>query len=132
MKQILNTEKFKLELVIEYYKEAEYEDCVLNLKVESEGFAASTSFEVYRKSFFYFVKNLKNMYDSLDGNAKIEDAYEGRGYIEFASDSTGHINIKGLLISPLHNQELKFENEFDQTYLRDFVSDLCSTYQEYL
>ena len=132
MKQVLKTEKFKMELDLEYYEKAEFADCILNVSVESEYFAASTSLEVYRKSFFEFVKNLKNMYDSLDGSAKIEDAYEGRGYIEFASDSTGHINVKGLLISTLHNQELKFENNFDQTYLGDFVSDLYNAYNEYL
>lgn len=132
MKQILNTEKFKLELSLEYYEKNEFADCILNVKVESEGFTANTSLEVYRKDFFEFVKNLKKIYDSLDGSAKIEGAYEKCEYIELVCDKIGYIKVNGLLLSPSHNQELKFENKFDQTYLSGFVSNLYNTYQEYL
>ena len=39
----------------------------------------------------------------------------------------GHIYVNGIVNNLCRNgyeQELKFENEFDQTYLKDFVTEI--------
>lgn len=45
----------------------------------------------------------------------------------FKAISNGHICVNGVvknLCRTGYEQELKFENEFDQTYLKDFVREI--------
>lgn len=56
-------------------------------------------------------------------------------YIEFIAFNGGHIKVKG----NIHNgnaygyeQELIFENELDQTYLKSFVKDLFADFEKYV
>ena len=66
------------------------------------------------------------VYDSLRGSAVLKESY-GRNHIIFEALPNGHILVKGIINNYCkngHEQELKFENEFDQSYLKDFIHEI--------
>lgn len=102
------------------------ENAVLNIKIESDNFAAADTMDIDIKMFRTFAEELLKVYASLRGTAVLKEAY-GRSYITFEALANGHILVKGTINNNCrdgHEQELKFENEFDQSYLKDFVRDI--------
>lgn len=121
MKHRLSTEDFTIEIGV-YINEEEFNypiNSTLDIYVESDKFGARTTMDIDIKEFAVFVCHLKQLYDFLHGLARIEQAYSTYNYIEFSAKGNGHILVKGCLNNHCRNgfeQELSFENEFDQTY----------------
>ncbi len=105
------------------------------IEVQCDGFSGSTCFDAEDFLIADFALQLKDMYEKLEGTAKIQDLYETDGYVEFTARKMGHILIKGILFSnrygPGHAQQLQFEYDVDQTYLQRFVSELAADYSKY-
>lgn len=106
----------------------------LYVKVNSDDFIASTTLDIDIKMFSSFANDLLSVYNSLKGSAIIKEAYSNN-FIEFTAKSNGHIYVKGKLNNLCRNgytQELSFENEFDQTYLKKFANDIYAECKKYL
>lgn len=102
------------------------ENAVLNTKIDSDNFAAAATMDIDIKAFRVFAGDLLKVYDSLRGSAVLKESY-GRNHIIFEALPNGHILVKGIINNYCkngHEQELKFENEFDQSYLKDFVREI--------
>lgn len=100
---------------------------ILNININSDNFTASTTMDIDIKAFNLFLKELLNVYNSLKGSAVLKEPY-GSNYIEFHAKSNGHIYVKGSINNLCRNgfeQQLLFENEFDQTFLKDFADCIC-------
>ncbi len=124
----LVTKNFMLKIELKIYKKdiEEPVNSILNIKVDSDNFTFSTTMDVDVKRFKVFAKDLLRVYNTLNGSALLKETY-GDNYIEFKAISNGHIYVKGVMNNISQNgyeQELKFENEFDQTYLKKFVYDI--------
>lgn len=136
MKHRLSTEDFTVEIEIDINEE-EFDypiNSTLDIYVESDKFGARTTMDIDIKEFAIFVCNLKHLYDFLQGSARIEQPYSIYNYIEFSAKRDGHILVKGCLNNHYRNgfeQELSFENEFDQTYLKRFANELYQIYKKY-
>ena len=124
---VLNTDKFYLSLCFDIYEDefAYTVNTIMTVSVTSDGFSASADLDIDIKEFVKFAKELKKVYDSLNGSATIKEPYGYGEYISFSADNrTGYITVKGFICDDLRNNELRFENSFDQTYLKTFSSDL--------
>ena len=124
---VLNTDKFYLSLCFDIYEDefAYTVNTIMTVSVTSDGFSASANLDIDIKEFAKFAKELAKVYDSLSGTATIKEPYGYGEYISFIADNrTGHITVKGFICDDLRNNELRFENSFDQTYLKSFSSDL--------
>lgn len=102
------------------------ENAVLNIKIESDNFTAAATMDIDIKAFRVFAGELQKVYDSLRGTAVLKETY-GRNHIIFEALPNGHICVKGIINNYCrngHEQELKFENEFDQSYLKGFVREI--------
>jgi len=121
----IKTESFALELtpVADFIK----------IKVCSEGFSSESCFDTEDLLITDFAFQLNEMYKKLDGSAIIQDLYETDSYIEFIAQKRGYIAVRGQITwsRNRHTQQLTFENEIEQTYLRDFVSALTADYAKY-
>ena len=136
MEHTMKSEKFSVAISPKIFnKDLEYlTNTILNVTVQSSGFSANAEMDIEIEEFAVFSEILKNIYDTLKGEAIITEPY-GDMYISFKGDGKGYIYVEGYL----HNfndlcgmQELRFENRFDQTYLKDFANDLYNSYKEYL
>ena len=103
------------------------------IDVRSDGFSAESCFDTEEALLADFASHLNEMYQKLDGSAIIQDLYETDSYIEFVAQKRGHITVRGQITCSRnrHTQQLTFENEIEQTYLRDFVSALTADYAKY-
>jgi len=77
-----------------------------------------------------FAVQLNKLYETLNGSASLEEPGSALGFISFAATTGGHIKVWGY-IHYKHTQELTFENEFDQTYLKNFAEALFADYGKY-
>lgn len=107
----------------------------LHVKVCSYGFSAESTMDMDARMLADFAVYLNGLYETLQGSAKLEEPYGVHCYIEFTACRRGHIKVEGVI----HNgnaygyeQELHFENEFDQTYLHSFARALFSDYAKYV
>ncbi len=103
------------------------------INVWSEGFSAESCFDTEEALIAGFASQLNEMYQKLDGSAIIQDLYETDSYIVFIAQKRGHIAVRGEITwtRNRHTQQLTFENEIEQTYLRDFVRALTADYAKY-
>ena len=104
---ILKTNDFTLEFELKVFdKDVNIPtNSILNIKINSDNFGAITT---------------------LKGCAQLKETY-GNNFIIFKAMPNGHIYVNGIVNNLCRNgyeQELKFENEFDQTYLKDFVTEI--------
>nr|MDE6470616.1 hypothetical protein [Eubacterium sp.] len=69
---------------------------------------------------------LYHLYCTLNGTAVMRELYNDNNFIAFSVDALGHISVKGRIcnFSSCHKKELYFENEFDQTFLKEFAMQL--------
>lgn len=94
---------------------------ILEIALNSGDFSGSTSMDIDIKEFKSFVCNLSDLYETFRGSAAITEPYS-KQMIQFSSDRTGHIHVSGMIRND--GQSLQFENCFDQTFLKAFVSSL--------
>lgn len=126
----LETETFMIELSLKVYEEDVKkqipENSVLNVKIISDNFAGAAYMDVDIREFCVFAKELLDLYHSLSGCAGIKEVYS-ESFLEFNAVNGGHIRVNGYLDNKGHSgytQKLFFENEFDQTYLKQFAKEL--------
>lgn len=124
----LITDNFTLEIEHKIFEEDINipTNSILNIKIDSDNFTALTTMDIDIKMFHIFASELLNIYNSLSGSAVLQETY-GSNFIMFKAISNGHIYVNGIVNNLCRNgyeQELKFENEFDQTYLKDFVNEI--------
>ncbi len=123
----LAAEGFKIEMNARIYKnDPVINNVLLWVKVESGCFSGSMEMNVGSVALEEFLRQMRSMYVSLKGSARIEEAYGNHCFIEFTADKAGHIKVKGKLQVFLQGK-LEFENSFDQTYLSGFINRLCDT-----
>lgn len=135
--QILETETFRLLMEAEIFEE-ELDlpnNAILRVRVESDGFQGESSLDVDAKALARFALDMRALYDTLSGSARVEEPYGMHQHLAFSCDSLGHIAVRGFLhggnrAGRFH--ELRFENEFDQTYLYGFIRELVDAYARYL
>ena len=132
----IETNNFILELIPgEHQDEYPYPtNNSLRVKVSSYGFSADNYIDADELHLTYFAVELNKLYETLQGSAKLEDPYGARSYIEFIARSGGHIRVVGRINNnEAHGfeQELSFDNEIDQTYLRGFAKALFNDYGKY-
>ena len=127
---LLESESFRLSMDFQVFEsDIVYpSNTTLTVSVFSESFSAASSLDIDAKNIPAFYIGMKIIYDSLEGEAVIAEAY-GKQNVTFTCDRYGHIFISGLLCSGGMNgffQELKFENALDQTFLPPFLKELES------
>ena len=133
---LLESESFSLSLDFEVFEsDISYpSNTVLTVSVSSAGFSASTKMDIDIKDIPTFYYELQKVYDSLKGEAKIQEPYGNQQYILFSGDKKGHILVSGTLNSNGENgfwQELKFENCIDQTFFPQFLKKLSVFSNQY-
>ena len=124
----LIADNFLLEIEFEVFEEDINlpTNSILNIKINSDNFGAITTMDIDIKMFQKFAEELFNVYASLQGYAELKETY-GNNFIMFKAKSNGHIYVNGTVNNLCRNgyeQELKFENAFDQTYLKEFVNEI--------
>jgi hypothetical protein len=129
-KVLLESEQFSLSLDFQVFEsDIEYpSNTILSVCVSSSGFSAATTMDIDIKAVCNFCNELENVYNTLKGSTKIQEAY-GNQYILFSGDGFGHIIVSGFLYSQGANcfsQELKFKNCIDQSYLPIFLKRLTN------
>ncbi len=108
---------------------------ILSIEVKSDGFAANTTMDIDIKDLAKFSKDVCHIYETLKGEARLEEPYGQQMYLSFVGNGRGHIAIKGHLHKGNRNgseQVLEFENDIDQTCLKQFCYGLLSNYENYL
>ena len=131
---ILNTENFRLLISLKIFEDDinSSSNTIMTVSVTSDGFFAKADMDIDIKEFAAFANKLSAVYESLSGTATIKEPYGHQKFITFSADKTGYITVKGFLCDNLKNNELRFENNFDQTYLKPFSQQLCSAYSKYI
>ena len=105
----------------------------MNVKVESCGFCGNAIMDIDVKEFAKFSSQLFEIYTTLKGNAKIQEPYGQKQFIEFDGDGMGHIVIRGMIWGETcFSQKLLFENMIDQTVLKKLAKELKDCYSVYL
>ena len=132
----IEADTFILEFVPEIHEQdfAYPVNVYLGVKVSSYGYSADTFMDVGVQGIAEFALHLKDLYETLSGEARLEEPYSVHNYIEFIAETGGHIRIMGRLNNKSafgYTQEIVFENEIDQTYLRDFVNRLLAYFGRY-
>ena len=132
MEHILKTETFLLSIKLQVFEnDIKYpNNTIMSIKVESDGFSASTNMDINIKDFAKFTIDLCQIYETLSGEARIEEPYGMHMYLSFIGNGRGHISVKGYLTSC--DQVLEFKNDIDQTYLQEFCYNLKKAYCKYL
>ena len=127
---ILESNGFCLRLVLNVFEsDIEYPiNTNMTVSVKNNEFSAKTDMDIDIKAFADFTDQLKKVYDTLSGEAMIKEPYGYQRYISFRADKTGHVIVKGYICDDMKNNELYFENSFDQTFLKSFSNELCSMY----
>lgn len=132
MKYKLDAVDFKLELSLKIWDDIFPcpNDSLLKIYVFSNHFSAETEIDIGVKDFVEFAVKLKYMYDNLKGEAKITEAYSDRNFINFSVDKRGYFRITGRLygMKEFCTQKIEFENDVEQTYIRDFAYSLYKDY----
>lgn len=127
----LNAEAFQLNLKVKILPEdmAYPVNMILCVSVSSNEFSALTTMEISIKAFTAFARELYALYETLSGTARLQEPYGFHNFIEFQAGTKGHIQVAGVLHSGGPQQQvLSFQNEFDQTDLSCFATDLFSEY----
>lgn len=125
----LETDNFSLEL------EPYLTESRLRIKVSSYGFSAVAMIDADELYVGGFSECLNRLYDTLKGYVKLEDLSTDT-LIEFTAEANGHIGISGRIDNGQnyghgYYHQLTFNNEFDQTCLRDFAKTFYADYGKY-
>lgn len=128
----LESHSFSLLLKAKVFCSDMYNNTLLEITLNSDGFSACTTMDIDFNEFKNFAVKINDLYETLRGNAAITEPY-GEQIIHFSADEKGCINVSGILHScgkNGHYQSLKFENSFDQTFLRPFAVSLKETFKQ--
>ena len=134
----ITTENFRLEWNPEVNEEDISYPVNINLHVTlaSSGFSVRDAvMETDVKALAAFACALNELYETLTGTAELREPYGAQDFLQFSADSGGHIKVKGKISGSdlnVHTQTLGFENELDQTSLRNFAKKLFADYKSYL
>ena len=125
----LSGESFRLSLVFHVFESdiACPANAVISVCVSGGGFSGCAEMDIDIKDIAGFCGDLQRIYDSLAGEARIQEPFGERQYILFSGDRRGHVMISGMLTSGGAGgcrQELRFENCIDQTSLPCFLGGL--------
>ena len=136
MNYIIKTENFFLELYLQVFEfdiSISPSNTIIKLKVESFGYSGNSDIDINIIDFINFIENIRKIYDSLNGSARLEEVYGKKQYIDFIADGKGHILVRGFIsqINDDKEQELKFSNEIDQTVLKSFIEQTIDIYTKY-
>lgn len=104
---------------------------IMTVSVKSESYSAISSMDIDIKKFALFSIDIKDIYDGLSGTAEIEETYGYHKFLKFVSCKNGYIFVKGYLCDDTKDNELFFNNVFDQTFLKDFADELYTEYSKY-
>ena len=63
----------------------------LKIFVESNGFSAATTMDIDIKELSGFARDLRKLYDSLKGSARLQEPYGSDSYLEFSGEGDGRI-----------------------------------------
>ena len=132
----IEADKFILEFIPEIHEQdfAYPVNVYLGVKVFSYGYSADTFMDVGVQGIAEFAVELNKLYETLMGEATLEEPYSVHNYIKFSAKTGGHIKVMGRMNNKNaygYTQEIIFENEIDQTYLRDFVNRLLADFGRY-
>lgn len=130
---IIDADNFKLKINLKIY-ESDIQlpvNTTMSISVTSGNFSASSNMDIDIKQFALFSKDLKGIYEDLNGTAKIEEPYGCHQYISFTAIKGGHIVVQGYLCDDLQENEIFFNNEFDQTIIKTFADELVYSYLKY-
>ena len=132
----IETDTFVLELTPKIHEQdLTYPvNVTLGVKISSYGYSADTYMDVGVQGIAEFAVQLKNLYETLTGKSKLEEPYSVHNYIEFIAETGGHIKVTGRLNNKNafgYTQEINFENEIDQTFLKSFVNQLFADFSKY-
>ncbi len=95
------------------------EGATLTVSVQAGTFSATAPMDIDVKSLPDFCNDLKRIYDTLSGSAKISEPY-GERYLSFCGDGKGHVAVSGYLYNRSADGfygETSFESVTDQTFL---------------
>ena len=107
----------------------------LMIRLSSYDFSADSTMDIGVCDLGEFAFRLNRLYETLRGTAKLAVPYDEQCYIEFTAGMGGHIRINGCINNENANgytQKLYFENEIDQSYLKDFSKLLFADYGKYV
>jgi len=101
----------------------------VRVKVFSDGFYGKGDMKVLVKEIAKFAVDLKNLYETLKGSARLEEPYFPNNFIEFVVKKTGRVVVSGRIHDCYPRpRTLTFEDEIDQTYLRTFANELFADF----
>ena len=106
----------------------------MDIKVISYNFSARAVIDTDAKRLAAFALRLNELYENLKGSARLEETYGLHSFIEFEAVGRGHITVKGDIYTTAayqYSQRLCFENEIDQSYLKDFAAALLADFGKY-
>lgn len=135
---ILEANDFRLELNTEIFYDNL--DCPVNayltVNVKNGDYSGSTLMDIDIDQLADFSVELKKVYDTLKGSAKIEEPYGHCGDITFTAEKNGYINISGHIRTETFNDvwkgnELNFRTTIDQTFFQPFVNGLICEFEKY-
>lgn len=137
MEYKLESEEFVLSISPQIFETDINYPCntILEVEIWSSGFSGKTTMDIDIKELAKFADDLLKLYENLTGEAQIHEVYGTQMQITFSGNGRGHINIKGYLqnYNRLGNeQNLSFENDIDQTCLREFCYNLNNSLGKYL
>lgn len=128
-------ETFKMSLDIQVFENdiSFPTNTIMNIDVESCGFCGNTTMDIDVKELAKFGVQLSEIYISLKGKTKIQEPYGQKQFVEFIGDGVGHVSVCGMISNETtFSQKLCFENQIDQTILKDFANELKEKYSIYL
>jgi len=131
----IDDEKFALELNLRVFESdiAYTSNTIMKMTVESYDFKGIAELDIDIKEFARFSADLKKIYETLNGTARIEEPYGNHQFIEFTGDGRGHISVYGYILqrTGICDNELKFSSEIDQTQMKNFAEELYENYFKY-
>ena len=130
---VLETNTFRLSLSLRVFETDNAWDpySLMTVRVESGGYCGNAELDIDLKEFAAFARDLRKLYDTLSGEATVREPFGYKRFLSFSAEPRGHIRVKGCLCDAMNDHELRFENEFDQSYLRAFSQELVSAYSCY-
>ena len=129
----IEADEFMLRLTPIVHKEdlREIVNTSLMIDVSSYDFSAKTMLDIDVRDLAEFAAGLHALYEKLHGSVRLTVPYVDECYIEFSADKLGHIRVSGFIDNGNRfgfTQKLQFQNEIDQTRLKEFAKRLCADF----
>ena len=105
-------------------------NALCRVDVTSGDFCGATQFNMDISQLGKFSVQIKNMYQSLYGNALLKETY-GSSFVQVVATSGGHFEVSGSINLPHPHHLLEFRFDIDQTMIRDFSNKLFNDYAHF-